>query len=365
MYKKFLSLCFTILIISCGKDENGGGSSKKDDFNRKQMLTFWADEMIIPAYKDFQTKVIDLETKVNTFTSETPTDANLLAVQTAWETAYVAWQKVSLFQVGKAQELNMAGNCNTYPTSVTRLQQYITDQDYNLSSPNLQDVQGFPAIDYLINGINDPIAFYTSNAEKEQYKKYLKDITTRIASLTNQVVDDWQNQFRTAFIDNDGYTSTSSTDVLVNYYVIPFYEKQFRENKIATPSGVRTDIPVPESVEAYYKKDISKKLYITALNATKDFYKGVGFNGNKGQSLQQYLEFLDKKDLAELINAKFDILTEKSNVLGDDFVAQIATDKSKMLDTFDAIQQVLRQGFKPDMMSALSITNTSTDADND
>lgn len=364
MYKKIVLLFVAVLLVSCTKDE-GGGNSNKDSFNRKQMLTFWADQMIIPAYKDFQTKITDLETKVNTFTSETPSATNLNAVKTAWEIAYIAWQKASLFQVGKAQELNMAGNCNTYPTSVSRLQGYITNQNYNLESPNLYDVQGLPAIDYLINGIEDPVAFYTSNAEATNYKKYLKEITSRMTSLTKQVVDDWQGNFRADFIANDGYTSTSSTDVLVNYYVIPFFEKQFRENKIATPSGARTGIPVASSVEAYYKRDISKKLYITALNAAKNFYKGVGFNGSTGQSLQQYLEFLNKNELATLINTKFDVVTTKSNALEDDFVNQITTDKSKMLDTFDAIQEVLRQGFKPDMMSALSITNTSTDVDND
>ncbi len=353
-------------MVSCkSSDDNGGKPSEKDKFNRKEMLTFWADKMIVPAYSDFYTKVVALETAVDSFTEQEVSTDNLAAMRSTWQNAYVAWQKVSLFQVGKAQALNMADNCNTYPTSVDRLKTYITNQDYNLESPNLYDVQGFPAIDYLINGIDDPITFYSTDPEADDYKKYLNEITTRMASLTKQVVDDWDSNFRDTFIANDGYTSTSSTDVLVNYYVIPFYEKQFRENKIATPSGARTGIAIPGNVEAYYKRNISKELYLTALTAAIDFYKGVGFNGESGKSLQQYLEFVGKKDLATLIDTKFGVLTTKSNALNADFVAQINDDKSKMLDTFDAIQQVLRQGFKPDMMSALSITNTSTDVDND
>lgn len=364
----FLAISF--LILSCGSDSKGGDGTKvgntSDNFNRKEMLTFWADKMIIPGYADFSSKTKALEEAVTDFITK-PSVENLTKTRTVWKQAYIVWQKVSLFQIGKAQELNMTGQMNTYPTDVNAIKTYVANQNYNFESPNLNSKQGFPALDYLLNGQGtdqETVDFYTKPAEALNYKKYLKDVTVRINTLATQVYQSWKNGYRNTFIDNDGYTTTSSVDKLVNFYVIPFYEKQFREPKIATPAGKRTEIPAPEKAEAYYAKNVSKELYMAALTTTKDFFRGVGYNGTTGTSLQQYLEFLKRKDLADLINTNFDKLVTVSETLDNDLAVQVTKDRKKMLTTFDAIQVILKN-FKPDMMSAMSIRNTSTDTDND
>lgn len=380
----FLTICF--FIASCGSDSKGGEGTKvgnaSDNFNRKEMLTFWADKMIIPGYADFSSKTKKLEEAVTAFTSSPSTD-NLVKARSTWKEAYIAWQKVSFFQIGKAAELNMAGQMNTYPTDVNAIKTYVANQNYNFESPNLNSKQGFPALDYLLNGQGTDqitVDFYTKSAESSNYKKYLKDVAFRINKLATQVYTSWGNGYRKSFVDNDGYTTTSSVDKLVNYYVIPFYEKQFREPKIGTPAGKRTEIPAPEKVEAYYAKNVSKELYMAALTTTKNFFRGVGYSGTTGTSLQQYLEFLKRKDLADLINSNFDNLTSLSESLDDNFEIAFETKKDesgkeviiikdnvkrvKMLATFDAMQLILKN-FKPDMMSAMSIRNTSTDTDND
>lgn len=352
-------------MISCGKDESGGDSSKKDNFNRKQMLTFWADNIIIPAYSDFSAKTKLMDDAIKSF-ADTPSNEKLVSVVSTWKTAYISWQKASLFQIGKAQEFNMTATMNTYPTNVDDIKEYVASGTYNLESPNLYKAQGFPALDYLLNGMGtaqETVDFY-KNATNANYVKYLKDISARVNNLATQVYNDWKGNYRAEFIDNDGYTTVSSVDKMVNFYVIPFYEKQFREFKLAIPSGARTGTPVANAVEAFYAKNLSKELFVTTLTTVKNFFKGVGYNGSNGQSLKQYLEFLNRKDLADEINNKFATLTTLSNDLEDSFINQIANDKTKMLNTFDAIQEVLKK-FKPDMMSAMSVMNTSTDIDND
>lgn len=365
--RKIICILMVGLLVACGSDSSGGGEQgNPDSFNRKEMLTFWADDVIIPAYTDFYEKTKSLNTAVNTFTN-TPSLEALKTAKAEWKNAYISWQKVSLFQIGKAQVLNMVGNMNTYPTDVTSLKNYVTSGTYNLESPNLYNEQGFPALDYLLNGIGtdqETVDFYKESVNAN-YVKYLKDVTERVNNLTSQVYNDWKGDYRTTFIKEDGYSATSSVDKLVNFYVIPFYEKQFRENKIATPVGKRTGTPAIEKVEAYYAKNISKELYMATLETTANFFKGKSYDATKtGKSLQQYLEFLKKKELADAINAKFDNLTTLSKELNNSFIVQIETDKTKMLDTFDAIQAVLKS-FKPDMMSAMSVMNSSTDTDND
>lgn len=364
--KKIIYSFLVLLIVACGSSSNNENENP-DNFNRKEMLTFWADQIIIPGYTDFNSKTVLLNDAVTKFANDV-TVANLTEVRNAWKNAYVTWQKVSMFQVGKAQELNMVGRMNLFPTNIVELNSHAISGTYNLESQNLDVVQGFPALDYLLNGQgsdSETITFYTTAVNAENYKKYLKDITERLASLTKQVLDDWNGGYKQTFIDSDGYTISSSVDKMVNFYVIPFYEKQLRDGKIANASGARTGTADVKLVEGYYKKNISKELFTTALLATKNFFKGVGYNGTStGKSLQQYLEFLSRKDLADLINTKFTAIDQKASLLENDFTSQIQTDKVKFLETYDAMQSLLKS-FKPDMMSAMSITNTSTDSDND
>ncbi|CAL2079953.1 Peptidase_M75 domain-containing protein [Tenacibaculum sp. 190524A02b] len=368
--KKIFFFSFLFVLLSCGgSDSNGGGETGEgnpDSFNRKEMLAFWADQIIIPAYTDFNSKTNELNNSVQDFT-KTPTQSNLTNTRSAWQAAYVSWQKVALFQVGKAQQLNMVGNINTIPTDVDKIKSYAESESYNLESPNLTAVQGLPALDYLLNGLGtdqETIDFYTTATDAAKFKNYLKDITERLNKLTKMVYDDWKGAYRNEFVNNDGYTITSSVDKLVNFYVVDFYEKQFRDPKIGIPAGTKTGIAVPEKVEAFYKKDISKLLYTTSLTAIKNFFQGVSYSGSKGTSLQQYLEFLKRKDLADVINTKFNALEQMSDKLKDNFHGQIQTEKVVFLNTYDAIQAILKS-FKPDMMSAMSVMNTSTDTDND
>ncbi|MBS9774326.1 MAG: imelysin family protein [Tenacibaculum sp.] len=363
--KKIICLVISALFISCGGSEKEQ-ESKKDGFNRKEMLTFWADDIIMPAYNDFNIKTKSLDDAIKIFIQK-PTTRTLSIAKNKWKQAYISWQKVSLFQIGKAEELYMIGNMNTYPTDVESLKKYAEKGEYILELPSLYDEQGFPALDYLLNGIGteqETVNFY-KNSTNVNYLKYLKDISARINNLANQVYNDWKGGYRDIFISKDGYSITGSVTKMVNFYVIPFYEKQFRENKISTPTGVRTGTVAVEKVEAYYAKNISKELYMVTLEAIKNFFKGKSYDGTKtGKSLQQYLQFLKREDLVKVINTKFEKLTELSNSLDDDFVKQIETDRKKMVDIFNAIQSVLKS-FKPDMMSAMSVTNTSTDTDND
>lgn len=364
--KKVLYIIFVFLLIACGANTDSDASSNPDDFKRREMLTFWANQIIIPAYTDFNEKTIHLNLVANIFTTE-PTITNLKLVRNAWKNAYISWQKVSIFQVGKAQELNMVNNMNTIPTNVVKIKSYASSGTYNLESSNLYAVQGFPALDYLLNGLgsdSQTVGFYTTATQSVEYKTYLNDITARIANLTKQVYDDWSADYKQTFIENDGYTDVSSVDKLVNFYIIPFFEKELRDNKIATPSGARTGTIEPQKVEGFYNQNISKELFVTALSATKNFFRGIGYDGTEGKSLQQYLEFLNRKDLVDVINTNFDDIDNKATLLNDNFASQIKSDKTAFLNTYDSLQSLLKS-FKPDMMSALSIKNTSTDADND
>ena len=365
--KVSLLLIVSVLVMYACSSSSDSNVNTGDGFNRKAMLTHWAENIIIPGYTDFAQKTGALKTATETFTT-TPNPTNLGALRTSWQDAYVVWQKISIFQIGKAETLNMVNTMNTYPTNVSDLTLNITSGNYDLTSQNEYDEQGFPALDYLLNGAGADdtaiIANYTG-ADAAKYNKYLNDLATRIDALAKEVLADWNGGFKTLFIENDGSSATSSVDKLVNFYIVSFFEREVREKKISFPSGARTGTPVPTNTEAYYKKDISKLLLTTAFNATEDFFNGKAYSSaSTGQSLKSYLEFLNRTDLITAINTKIADAKTAIGVLDNNFVDQINNDNTKMTLTFDKLQLLVKD-LKVDMASAMSIKITIEDNDGD
>jgi hypothetical protein len=69
-------------------------------------------------------------------------------------------------------------------------------------------------------------------------------------------------------------------------------------------------------------------------------------------------------DLSSLINAQFESARTKVNGLQANFVNQIESDNSKMLETYDELQRNVIL-MKVDMLQSLSIDINYVDADGD
>lgn len=362
----FVSL---ILLASCSTDDNGNDTT--DAFDRGAMLTHWADNIIIPSFQSFNGFAVNLEEKTTAFT-EAPNITSLAALRTAFNESYIQFQTVSLFETGPAENLNYRLRLNTYPASVSEIQQKISVNEYNFELPSSFDEQGFPALDYLINGLAETdaeiITFYTTHADAATYKDYLNSLSQSIQTLTAQVLADWQNTYRNSFVSNTSSSSTGSVDRFTNDFVF-YYEKFLRSGKIGIPSGIFTGNPVPGNVEAFYSESLSKTLYLKSLETVQNFFNGRHFNSTQtGPSYSLYLETLNAakngEDLETLIDNQFNAIRNQAAVLNANFVEQIQTDNNVMLAAFDELQKnVVLQ--KVDLMQALSISVDYVDSDGD
>lgn len=371
MKKSFLLLLLflPLLIIGCSKDTPSGPAA--DDYDREAILINWADNLIIPAFENMQAATSDLHAQAQAFTNQ-PDTFRLDSLRDSWKQAYLAFQQVSMFEMGKAMELYYRDNLNIYPTDTTEIHQNIQSGSYNLMLPSLNNSQGFPALDYMVNGLGandaDILNYYTIHQNSSNYKVYLTDLTFRIDSLTQAVLTDWKDRYRDEFVSNSGNGANSSLDMMVNDYLF-YYEKYLRAGKIGIPAGVFSGTPLTTHVEAYYSQDFSKALFMEALNASHRFFKGTHFNGTtNGESLSSYLEYLStlKNDtgLSVLIDEQFDAARAQADNLAPHFGDQIETDNSLMLATFDELQKNVVY-MKVDMLQALNINVDYVDADGD
>src|SRR5690606_15281420 len=221
-----------------------------DSFDRGAMLANWADNIIAPAFENFSASTQDLEEKTNVFV-EDPSEANLVALRASFENAYQDFQTVSMFEIGKAEELNYRSFLNTYPAAVKAIEENINSGTFNLALPSSYNQQVFPALDYLINGAAatdaETVALYSS----ENYRNYLHSVSERINALTEEVNNAWQGTYRDTFVNNTSSSSTGSVDRFTNDFVM-YCEKFLRSGKIGYPAGAFTGNPSPQNVEALY-----------------------------------------------------------------------------------------------------------------
>lgn len=370
--KKLIFLFLILSVVSCQPDNAPSDPVVPiENFDRQAMLAGWADNIIIPGYQSFVSTTNELKNKGLAF-SDNPSDENFTALKTAWLDAYMMWQKVSMFEIGKAEELRLRNNLNIYPVNVEELHKNVLEGGYNLELNSEIDRQGFPALDYLLFGIRDgdaaTMSFYKTAEEAPQYLTYLAELVTRIDDLANVVLSDWTSGYKEQFVSNSGNSATSSVDKLVNDYIY-YFEKNLRAGKIGIPAGVFSANPLSEKVEGFYKKDISKELFMTALTATEDFFKGKHFNGSaKSESLNSYLNYLNTAkngtDLSTLIQEQFNNIHIQAEKLGQDFAHQVETDNIQMLATYDQLQLNVVL-LKVDMLQAMNINVDYVDADGD
>lgn len=368
--KRILGLIGVISILaSCGSDVDP--DTAVDNFNRKVMLENWADNIIIPAYQNLSDKIDAMKVASDAFTNS-PDPTTLTNLRTAWLDAYMAWQSVDMFEIGKAEEITLRNFINVYPLDEDGMVQTILSGSYDLTSVNRQDEQGFSALDYLLHGVastdNEVVAVYIDNASGQLYKTYMNDIVNRMQSLTSIVLDDWKNGYRDTFVSRDGTSGTESVNSMVNDYMF-YYEKFLRAGKIGIPAGVFSGSPLSDRVEARYRANVNKSLFLEALNAAQNFFNGVAFNGqNTGVSLKNYLDDLsslkDGEDLSGLINTQFDAARNMASNLSDDLGSQVETNNTLMLQTYDELQKNVVL-MKVDMLQALNIKVDYVDADGD
>lgn len=363
----FAFITFTILAFSACKDDEINTTQAIDDFDRTSMLTHWADDIIIPGFEDYATSLVALQATTDAFNTN-PSEQTLNALRADWLESYKMWQMVAMFDIGKAETIGLRNFTNIYPTDVQMILLNIETGDYKLELPSNFDTQGFPALDYLLYGLNDDDTQIVATLSEANYAQYLSDIVTRLNDLTNEVLNDWTSGYRDTFISNSASSATGSVDKLVNDFIF-YYEKFLRAGKIGIPAGVFSGMPLATHVEAPYSGEFSKELFNEALDAVQDFFNGRNFrNTQKHHGLSDYLDYLetfkDNNGLAKAIDNQMNTVRNTANDLLPDLKQQAETDHYKILETYDELQKTVIM-LKVDMVQTFSIVIDYVDADGD
>ena len=362
--------------INVGKSEEVSVLTNTDSkdtsqtsFNHQAMLMNWADNIIIPSLSGFESSLSELKTKASDYTSS-PNAETLSVLRAVWLDSYLKWQHVEMFDIGTAEEIYFKNRINLFPANIDRIESNIANQEYDLDQSSNFTSQGFSSLDYLLFGLgeNDNVIIDKYASEDFNYSKYLVEVIDKMIALTSEIKEGWNEEFRNSFINSTENTSTSSVNMVLNDFIF-YFEKGFRANKVGIPSGVFSDLPLPDRVEAYYSKKYSRLLALEANKSIQNFFNGKYYEDNEqvGLSVRDYLDYLESDEetkLSDKINNQLDSIDSKLNSLNPDFTQQIIQDNLAMLYTFDVIQANVVL-LKVDMLQKLNINVDYADADGD
>ncbi|MDO6758807.1 imelysin family protein [Tamlana sp. 2_MG-2023] len=362
--KVFLALTIVILFNACSSSSSDDNpTSGTDSYDRGELLVNLADNIIIPAFQDLNSKLKTLQTDKDNFIA-IPDQTNLETLRGSWFAAYKVWQSVEMFNIGKAESLLYGSQMNVYPTSIQEVEANITNGSYDLAHPHNIDAVGFPAVDYLLYGVAVDDAAIVTKYTDAKYQTYLSDVIDQMQALTEIVLNDWTSSYRDTFVSETGNTATSALNKMTNDYVF-YFEKGLRANKIGIPAGNFSSTPLPDTVEGLYSKIYSQELAEDALSASLDVFNGKPYASTTiGESFKTYLEFLDRNDLVSKITTQFSDAKTKLNGLNANFYDQINTDNTKMTEAYDALQLIV-VSLKVDMLQAFDVSVDYVDADGD
>ncbi len=226
---------------------------KPEQFDRKDMLRHYADDLIIPSFNELQANVNSLEKAAVTLADQ-PTLDNLSTLQTTWIKTLQAFQAVNAYNFGPAGESDnqksLAQEIGTFPIDTRKIEIAIAK---GLPVPNDDnyDARGLLAIEYLIfdaKGDNQLILDGLITASREVY---LRKQIANVKEHVDGVVTGWTT-YRDAFINNDGTTVESSVSELYNEFVRSY--EHLKALKVGLPLNGAAGQPGPQPTlaEAYY-----------------------------------------------------------------------------------------------------------------
>jgi uncharacterized protein len=356
-----------LLAWSCKKEKI---VEEEPTFDRGVMLKNYAENLIVPAYRDALTAVNQLISRIDAFTANSNLQ-NLESAQNAWISAYGEWQYASAFNIGPAAEqgLNksLAEEVATFPVSETKINNALNNGQSNFNDFN-RDARGFLAVEYLLFGgvdesNNDVLNLFNNQVYR---KAFLKDCAQNIKTRIDNAAKQWDAAYVGNFVKNNGTDVGSSTSQLYNEFV-----KSFETNKnfkVELPMGMRPGQTqsVPELVEAYYSGQSLTFLKIH-LTAIENIYFGKSKTGADGLGFKDYLETVTGgKELVASTTNQWTKVTSSVNAIPANLsLSQLIVSNHPSVNEFRMELQKHTRFFKSDMSSLLGIAITYSSGDGD
>ncbi|MDX2285050.1 MAG: imelysin family protein [Bacteroidia bacterium] len=357
---KLLWIPLALLLGACKPE-----GPQEPDFDRQAMLTHYADQLILPAYTALQTRTAALQAAYTAFDTDR-SEASLAVLRQAWLEAAIAWQSANAYNFGPAGEAGirkgLIEEIGTFPANEARIEDLIAAGDISLNNFS-RDTRGFPSIEYLIFGSDQPVSEVLAALEAPSRRAYLGAIVQHLHTRVSETLAAWSS-YRADFTANAGTDAGSSTSLLYNEFVRSF--ESIKNFKVGLPAGLRAGQTqaAPQLVESRYAKQ-SRALMGAHLDAIGRIYYGQG--SSDGPGLYEYLRAVTGgPELAAATETQWNAVQSALAQIpaAADFGALIAAGDPRVAALHTELQKHTRY-FKSDLSSLLGIAITFSSGDGD
>lgn len=342
------------------------------DYSVTNMLSGIGNNIIIPRFANLTQTTLALKTEASSFVTQLDS-ASLVSLQNKFNTAYLSYQKVSMFNFGPAltNGFNMRERMNVFPVSMATYDMYMNNSNTQ-PSQNINATVGFPAIEYLIFGnVDSVLAKFTTGPQAANRKTYLVNLTDYLHQLSSTVYNAWVStggNYIATFVADGGNSVGSPLSLLVNEFNFDF--ETLKNFKYKIPLGkFDAGIVQPDKVEGYYS-GTSVALSAANADAIYKLYLGVAESGADGEGLHDYLVCLDAYyqtedvSLASSINSQFALIYSKILAIPDPMSATLSSNK-QVIDDAHTEMQIAVPLIKREMTAAMGVQISYTDNDGD
>lgn len=354
VYILLLLAATTLLSANCKKKKDD--PIVADDFNKSELLTNVATNIIVPQYLNFQVELNQLSIDYSTFIGN-QTTGNLTIVQDQLITTYLSWQNAKTFEVGPAMNLGLRASIGAFPTDTAKVTSNAQNGSYNLGTFDNASAIGLSAIEFMLFRQNE-LSYFSSTA----YQQYGTDVIQKMKNEINQVVAEWQGGYSSTFSASTGTESTSSFSRLVNEFNLDY--ELIKNAKLGIPIGKQSlGILRPDYIEAR-RSGVSLQLIEAGIKQSQRLFNGNRLDGSTGVGFDDYLNALEKSSLTNSINSKYDQIIAAKNALTGTLESNLGTNLQGLDNLYLRMAEIV-VWTKTDMPSAFGVLITYQDNDGD
>jgi hypothetical protein len=349
----FSILTVAIGFVACKKKD----ANPQNEFDKASLLKQVSDEIIVPRFSSLQNQLSELVTKWGTFKAN-PTSINLSNVKSSWLNANVMFQQCKVFNFGPALDHGLRSSFGTFPTDTSKILANSTNSSTDLNSLSNLDAVGFPALEFL---------FYRSNAlntlaTDQNIVQYIDAVLLKMETEISAVLYAWNSGYSASFKNSTGTEVTSGFSLLINAFNQDF--ELAKNAKLGIPIGKQSlGIPQLEYQEAPFSKR-SVTLLTENLIGLRFLFAGDGHNGITGIGFDDYLIALEKNNIENQIQDRFNYSFSQLSTLGPDLEYALLNSPSVLDDLYVNLQAMVVH-LKTDMTGAFGVLITYQDNDGD
>lgn len=347
-----------LLLGGCGGEEDPGpdpGTGFDDYAQAQDIITDFADQVVVPTYASLATALADLDAAVQTLAGDR-SDANLEAARDAWVAARVPWESSEGFLFGPVDALGLDPALDSWPTDRTALDAVIASEDALTEEyvANLEDtLHGFHTAEYVLFGEGGA---KTAADLTDREVEYLTAVSSLLAQAGSDLEASWTTGvdgppyaelFKAAGFDgNEVYPSLASAGEEIVRGLIGIAD-EVANGKIADPFD-QQDTTLVESQFAFN----SLTDFTDNVRSIQNAYTGdVPFAGTTGAGIDEYVASVDADldtRLKDEIQAAIDALGQIPEPFRDAITDPEAADAiTAAQDALRTVQTTLEQDILP------------------